>query len=72
MNNWHNKCGTTHWSGWIVRLAGQNGKALERLTSTEFAAMKIYHNSTGDRINPGYFYLSNNDALAKIKELATA
>jgi len=70
MSSWHS-CETTHcWAGWIVTLAGQAGKALERQTSTEFAAMKIYHNSTGERISPVYFYFGNVEAMAKIKELA--
>ena len=69
-SSWHS-CETTHcWAGWIVTLAGQAGKALERQTSTEFAAMKIYHNSTGERISPVYFYFGNVEAMAKIKELA--
>ena len=70
MNDWHS-CETTHcWAGWITHLAGMPGKALEGQTSTEFAAMVIFHNSTGENINPGYFYLSNDEAMAKIKELA--
>ena len=70
MNDWHT-CDTTHcWAGWITTLAGQAGKALESQTSTEFAAMVIFKNSTGEHINPGYFYLDNDEAREKINELA--
>ena len=70
MGDWHT-CETTHcWAGWINHLAGQAGMALESQTSPEFAAMTIYKNSTGEHINPGYFYLGNDEAREKIIELA--
>ncbi len=70
MNNWH-ACDTTHcWAGWIVHIAGDDGKALEDKTSTPFAAMMIYKKSNGKSINPAWFYLSNEEAMEKIKEVA--
>ena len=70
MSDWH-KCDTTHcWAGWIVHLAGEAGKALEEETSTPFAAMQIFKKSNGYSINPSWFYLSNETAMKKIKELA--
>ena len=68
MRSWHT-CETTHcWAGWIVFLAGEEGKALEERTSTLFAAMMIFKKSNGKGINPCWFFLSNKDAMAKIKE----
>ena len=70
MGTWHS-CGTTHcWAGWIVHLAGDEGYALEKKTDTAFSAMQIYKKSTGKSINPCFFYLKNEEAMKKIKELA--
>ena len=70
MKNWHT-CGTTHcWAGWIVHLAGKEGYALEKETSTLFAAMMIYKKSNGKSISPCNFFISNEEAKIKIKELA--
>ena len=70
MATWHT-CENTHCrGGWIVALAGSEGKELERFYNSELAAMLIYHKSTGERINPCRFYDSNEDALADIKRLA--
>ena len=69
MGNWH-VCDTTHCrAGWVVHLAGEAGYALEKQTSTLFAAMQIYKVS-GHLINPGRFYDSNEDALADMAKLA--
>ena len=68
MSMWH--CGTTHCrAGWVVTLAGDEGKALEAFYNTELAAMLIYRES-GSPINPARFYDSNDDALADMKRLA--
>jgi len=71
MNTWHT-CDTTHcWAGWIVNLSGVDGKKLEQSTSTEFAAMQIFKESNGYAISPVNFYLSNSEAMEKIKEFAS-
>ena len=70
MNDWHT-CEKTHCrAGWIVALAGAEGKALEAFYNTELAAMLIYRESTGTRINPARFYDDNDDALADMKRCA--
>ena len=71
MNNWHT-CEKTHCrGGWVVTLAGAEGKALERFYNTELAAMLIYDASApGYKINPARFYDGNDDALADMKQLA--
>ena len=69
MSTWHT-CGTTHCrAGWAVHLAGEAGYALEKRTSTEFAAMQIYR-ASGYPISPIRFYDSNEVAMADIKRLA--
>ena len=69
MSTWHT-CETTHCrAGWVVKLAGDNGKKLEKFFNTELAAMLIYRES-GYEINPARFYDSDEDALADIKKLA--
>ena len=68
MGNWH--CGTAHCrAGWVVTLAGEQGKALEDRFNTELAAMLIYRES-GSPINPGRFYGSNDAALADMAKRA--
>ena len=72
MENVHT-CANTHCrGGWIITLAGAEGKALEKYFNWELAAMKIYQASTGEKINPCRFYDSNADALADMKRLAEA
>lgn len=68
---WH-ACETTHcWAGWIVFLAGEEGELLEDQTSTLFAAMMIFKKSNnGQSINPCNFFLSNEETMEKIKEIA--
>jgi len=66
---WHS-CETTHCrAGWVVTLAGEQGKKLESFFNTELAAMLIYKES-GYEINPCRFYDSNEYALADMKRLA--
>ena len=58
-------------AGWVVTLAGAEGKALESRFGTLLAAMKIYDASDPSyRINPCRFFDSNEDALADMKRLA--
>ena len=43
MSKWHSECGTTHCrAGWVVTLAGENGRALEEAAGTAIAAALIY------------------------------
>jgi hypothetical protein len=70
MSTWH--CGTTHCrAGWVVTLAGDEGKALENFFNTELAAMKIYE-ASGFKINPCRFYDGNDAALEDMRALAEA
>ncbi len=70
MSDWHT-CETTHCrAGWVTHLAGEAGKKLERETTTEFAAMQIYKQSSKIRVSPVRFYESNEVALADIKRCA--
>ena len=67
MTDWHSSCGTKHCrAGWVVKLAGKAGKALETKTSTEFAAMMIYKKSSPIRVAPTKFYTSNEESLKDI------
>lgn len=63
-------CNNTHCrGGWVITLAGDAGRALEKFFNWELAAMKIYA-ASGYKINPARFYDSNADALADMKRLA--
>ena len=69
MEDFHT-CQTTHCrAGWVVVLAGEAGKKLERFFNTELAAMMIYK-ASDYKINPSRFYDSKEDALADMKRLA--
>lgn len=51
MSRWHS-CETTHCrAGWVVTLAGEEGKKLEDKTTTAFAAMQIYHASSPIKVS---------------------
>ncbi len=66
MSSWHT-CDTTHCrAGWVVTLAGQEGKRLEDLTSTAFAAMQIYKASSPIRVFTPEFYKNDKEAMADI------
>jgi hypothetical protein len=66
MSNWH-ICETTHCrAGWVVFLAGDAGRELERITSTEFAAKQIYKASSPIRVSPNQFFASNERAMEDI------
>jgi hypothetical protein len=70
MNEWHT-CSTTHCrAGWVVTLAGKEGKELEAKTSTEFAALQIYHASSDIKVSPTEFYRSNEVAMEDIERCA--
>lgn len=69
MSTWHT-CETTHCrAGWVVHLAGEEGKALETFHNTELAARLIYK-ASGYEINPAQFYLDNDSAMRDMKALA--
>jgi hypothetical protein len=70
MDNWHT-CDTTHCrGGWVVTLAGEAGKKLEKATTTEFAAMQIYKASSPIRVSPVRFYEKDDVAMADIVRCA--
>jgi hypothetical protein len=71
METWHT-CANTHCrAGWVIALAGDAGKELERHYGTPLAAMMIYDESApGFKINPSRFFDSNDAALADMKRLA--
>jgi hypothetical protein len=72
MTEWHT-CEKTHCrAGWVVTLAGEEGRKLESRFDTALAAMMIYDASTPEdfRINPCRFFDSNEAALADMKRLA--
>ena len=70
MGDWHT-CETTHCrAGWVVHLAGIEGKALEQLTSTEFAAQMIYLHSSTIPVPPRKFYGTNEAAMEDIERCA--
>jgi hypothetical protein len=81
MDSWHTDgtvnesgayCGTTHCrAGWIVALAGKEGRDLEKMTTPEFAAMQIYHKSNPNiPVSPTRFYESNKVAMSDIERCA--
>ena len=70
MESWHT-CNTTHCrAGWVVTLAGEEGKRLESKTSTLFAAMMIYDASSPILVNPPRFFESNEVAMADMERCA--
>jgi hypothetical protein len=70
MGNWHT-CDTTHCrGGWVVFLAGDEGRKLEAETDTLFAAMQIYKKSSTIRVPIPRFYESNDEAMADMKRCA--
>ena len=73
MGDWHT-CETTHCrGGWVVTLAGEAGKELEKFHGSLLAAQLIYNASdTKRKFNPCRFFDSNEEALADMKRLAEA
>lgn len=69
MGNWHT-CETTHCrAGWVVHLAGEEGKALESFFDTCLAAQLIYRES-GYEINPCRFFDDGEAAMEDMRRLA--
>ena len=70
MDIWHT-CANTHcWAGWVVTLAGDDGKKLESFFDTPLAAMKILDASSPLSVSPVRFFETNDDALRHMKALA--
>jgi hypothetical protein len=70
MSTWH-ACETTHCrAGWVVTLAGEQGKVLESKTSPLFAAMQIYKKSSEIKVSPTRFFESNKVALRDMQKCA--
>jgi hypothetical protein len=73
MSHWHNSCGTAHCrAGWVVTLAGDEGKLLEDYWGTPHAAWLIYKASDPSIKAYPDFYTTNDHALADMKRLADA
>ena len=72
MGDWHT-CDTTHCrAGWVVVLAGEEGKKLEEETSTLFAALQIYKKSSTIIPHMPQFFETNERAMEDIKKCAEA
>lgn len=70
MSFWHT-CETIHCrAGWVINLAGEAGKALERRTCTLFAALQIYKASSSIKVSELRFFDGEHDALRDIKRCA--
>ena len=70
MDEWHT-CETTHCrAGWVVHLAGEDGKKLEEKTDTPLAALLIYKKSSQIRVSPRRFYDSEYIAMRDIERCA--
>ena len=70
---WHTSEKTHCRGGWVITLAGAEGRALEAFFDTPLAARMIYDASCpGYLINPCRFYDSNEDALEDMRKLAEA
>jgi hypothetical protein len=70
MDDWHT-CDTTHCrAGWVVFLAGEEGKELENKTSTPFAAMQIYHKSSPIQVSPTRFFETDKKSMEDMKACA--
>ena len=71
MSDWHSDCGTVHcWAGWIVELAGEDGKRLEEMTDTPIAAALILMKSDPELGEIPDWYSDKETALSKMKRLA--
>ena len=70
METWHT-CTNTHcWGGWVVTIAGEAGKKLERFFDTPLAAKMILDASSPLPVSMVRFFETNEDALRHMKELA--
>ena len=71
MDTWHAACGTSHCrAGWVVTLAGDEGRALESEVGTAAAAALIYFESDPGMTQVPNFYCDNEEALADMTRLA--
>ena len=72
MSDWHT-CETTHCrAGWVVTLAGEQGKALEKFYGTPHAAFLIYNKSDPNLKAYPDFYCDDETAMADMRRLAEA
>ncbi|WP_235515964.1 hypothetical protein, partial [Sphingomonas sp. Leaf32] len=72
MSDWHT-CDTTHCrAGWVVALAGEEGKALEDRIGTPAAASLIYLASDPQIGRFPDFYCGNDAALEDMRAAADA
>ena len=71
MDSWHT-CETTHCrAGWVVTLAGKEGKELERRLGTALAANKIYKVSSEIEVKWALrFFETNEVAMADMSRCA--
>jgi hypothetical protein len=71
MTDWHT-CAKKHCrAGWVVTIAGEAGRALERFFDTAVAAMKIYDASSPlEPVSPVRFFDDDQTALADMKRMA--
>lgn len=70
MYDWHT-CETTHCrAGWVVALAGDAGKEMERMMGTAAAAAMIYIASDPNIGKMPDFYVSNDAALTDMRNRA--
>jgi hypothetical protein len=70
MTNWH-KCETTHCrAGWVITLAGDAGKRLERQFGTAISALLIYAKSDPDFSEIPNFYTTDENALRSMHRAA--
>jgi len=71
MNTWHTTCGTSHCrAGWVITIAGEEGRKLEELTDTCFAAMMIYKKSSNIKVPVVRFFEDQKIALEDIERCA--
>ena len=72
MATWHT-CDTTHCrAGWVVTLAGEAGRELEKYWTTNHAAWLIYRASDPEIQGRPDFFCNNATALADMKRRAEA
>jgi hypothetical protein len=71
MADWHT-CDTTHCrAGWVVHLAGEEGKKLESAIGTPLAAIKIYRASSDIEVKWVLrFFESDEEAMEDMKRCA--
>jgi hypothetical protein len=70
MADWHT-CDTTHCrGGWVVELAGEQGRALETFHNTALAAYLIYKESSELPVLFSGFYENNESAMADMERMA--